>query len=224
MTADRPERPRHPDSACAKLLVDLLPDLPGPDEDALEPGDLEPETIVELLGRALWDIFSDNHAVVDSEGTAYDLGSFRSSGDFIARILNERYPWLPQRCGYLDFYMGGALLRGRVDLTPFHRWVFSRLRATGCDWVYSFPRLHIIDLSGPAQALDDELDYDPSEAVARELGERERREKLEALSSRLEDAYQDAVRQARHEALPDTVMAYREVFGVLPRGWPHPDM
>jgi len=45
--------------------------------------------------------------------------------------------------------MGGALLRGRVDLMPFHRWVFSRLRATGCDRVYSFPRLHIIDLSVP---------------------------------------------------------------------------
>jgi hypothetical protein len=40
MTADRPERPRRPDSACTELLVDLLPDLPGPDEDTLLPGDL----------------------------------------------------------------------------------------------------------------------------------------------------------------------------------------
>jgi len=216
------ERPRHSEEACAELLGGLTRDPPRVlDAPGPVPYESGPE-ILEILGRALWDIFSDNHTVVDSEGTAYDLGSFRGSGEFIARVLNERYPWLDRRYTYLDFYMGGALSGGRVDLEPVHRWVFSRLQAAGCDWIYSFPRLHLLDMRGPTPWRDDELGYDPSEAVRAELEENERREELEALSAQLEEAYEEALRRARHEPLPPTVAAYRAVFGVLPEGWPHP--
>jgi hypothetical protein len=120
--------------------------------------------------------------------------------------------------------MGGAFAGGRAGLQPIYGWVFSRLQAGGCDWIYSFPRLHVIDMRGPDPKRDDELRYDPSEAVRAELEGRGRREELEALSSQLDEAYEEAVRRARHEPLPATVAAYREVFGALPDGWPHPDM
>lgn len=185
----------------------------------------EPEReVVELLGRTLWDIFSDNHTVVDSRGVAYDLGSFRGSGGFIAEALNERYPRSGGRYDYLDFYMGSALMGGRADLGPVYRWIFSRLRAAGCDWIFSFPRLHVVDLRGADVHVDDELGYDPGEAVRADLEEAEHRAELDALSRRLDEQHREAVRRAREEPLPATVAAYRDIFGVLPEGWPHADM
>jgi len=217
------ERSRHSDGACVELLLSLLPDPAGDGASLLEPGNREPEAVIEILGRALWDIFSNNHSVVDIGGTAYHLGSFRASGDFIARVLNQRYP-STRTYDYLDFYMGSALVSESVDMGPFHRWVFSHLKAAGCRWIYSFPRLHLIDLRGLARTGDDDFGTDPSEAVRRELEDRERREDVEDLSSRLDEAYEAAVRSARHDPLPATVAAHRDVFGVLPEGWPHPDM
>ncbi len=43
----------------------------------------------ELVGRCLWDIFSDNHEVLDTDGRPIDLGSFRASAGFIADYLNR---------------------------------------------------------------------------------------------------------------------------------------
>lgn len=205
------------------MLRELLPDSPELIRD-LGPGDSEPEIVIELLGRALWDVFSDNHTVVGSEGTAYDLGSFRASGDFIAEVLNERYPWLKHRYMYLDFYLGGALVGEKADLMALHRWIFARLRAAGCDWIYAFPRIYIVDFSEVAPKHDDGPSYDPSEAVRAELEGRRRRAETEAMTARLDEAHEEAVRRARDQPLPATVAAYREVFGMLPDGWPHADL
>ena len=41
------------------------------------------EECADLLGRCLWDIFSDNHEVFTAEGTLVDLGSFRASAGFM---------------------------------------------------------------------------------------------------------------------------------------------
>lgn len=42
----------------------------------------------ELVGRCLWDIFSDNHEVIAPDGRIVDLGSFRASAGFLAEVLN----------------------------------------------------------------------------------------------------------------------------------------
>ncbi len=47
--------------------------------------------MLEFIGMALWDVFSQNHKVIDAAGTAYDLGSFRASAGFIAESINRRY-------------------------------------------------------------------------------------------------------------------------------------
>lgn len=44
----------------------------------------------ELLGRCLWDVFSDNHDVKADDGRLLRLGSARSSGGFLADILNAQ--------------------------------------------------------------------------------------------------------------------------------------
>lgn len=96
--------------------------------------------VVELVGSALWDVFSANHSVVDREGRVCDLGSFRGAAGRIADAIDRRYPELDRTYGYLDFYMGTALVSGRADLRPVYRWIFDRLRGQGWDWHYSFPR------------------------------------------------------------------------------------
>lgn len=239
------EGPSHTHDECADVIARLLleprdlfealvsqgweassvrPALPAAGGPGTE-GDEAERDIVELLGRALWDVFSDNHTVVDANGTAYRLGSFRASGSFIADAINKRYPALPTRYGYLDFYMGGMFVRRGVDRGPVYRWIFSQLRANGCDWIYSFPRIHLIDMRGPEPgARDDGLSYDPSEAVRAEVERAERDREIEALRAGLDEAADETIRRAREEPLPPIVAAYREVFGRLPEGWPHPDM
>lgn len=175
------------------------------------------------MARALWDVFSQNHSVVDRDGAPYDLGSFRASAAFIAEAVHRRYPQLGRRYGYLDFYMGTALCGHRADLRPVYRWIFKRLKEEGCDWHYSFPRLYLVEFS----AEDDAggfLDYDPSDAFRSNLERAERAEEREALAEALERDHREAIRRARHEPLPATVAAYRDVFGRLPEGWPHLDM
>ena len=44
----------------------------------------------ELVGMCLWDIFSDNHEVFAADGRMIDLGSMRSSGGFLAEVLNSQ--------------------------------------------------------------------------------------------------------------------------------------
>lgn len=184
---------------------------------------------LELLGRALWDVFSSNHAVVDPDGRPCDLGSFRSSAGFIAEAVNRRFPELDRKLGYLDVYMGASLVGNRERLLPVYRWIFERLRERGCDWRFSFPRLYLTRLSpGPEREEDPEepgfLSYDPGEAVRDDLRRDEREQALRSLRDELERRNEEAIRRARHEPLPPTVAAYREVYGRLPEGWPHRDM
>ena len=205
---------------------------PPPEDDddpaaAAPPRTIEPEQeVVELLGHALWDVFSDNHTVVDSDGVAYDLGSFRGSADFIAESINRRYTHLRRSYHYLDFYMGSLMYSGRADLRPVYRWIFTLLREEGCHWIYSFPRTYLIDFSsGPAEASQDDFSsYDPSDAVRSEVERGERDKEVRELAEKLERAQEGDLRKARDRPLPATVAAYRDVFGSLPEGWPHPDM
>ncbi len=44
----------------------------------------------ELVGRCLWDVFSDNHEVIADDGRWLHLGSGRGSGGFLSKILNAQ--------------------------------------------------------------------------------------------------------------------------------------
>lgn len=101
--------------------------------------------VVDLVGLVLWDVFSDNHTVFDGTGD-FDLGSFLGAAGVLAGEINVRYRERGDRRDYMDFYMGTVGLRRRADLTPVYRWVFAGLRAAGCDWRYSFPRIYLVSL------------------------------------------------------------------------------
>jgi hypothetical protein len=70
--------------------------------DAAEPPSLEkirqeyepqpfdpPRELRELVGMCLWDVFSDNHEVLASDGRIADLGSHRAAGGFLAEFVNR---------------------------------------------------------------------------------------------------------------------------------------
>jgi hypothetical protein len=175
--------------------------------------------VVELLGLALWDIFSGGHSVIDAEGRAHHLGSFRSAAALIAEVFEERYPALGRR-EYIDFYMGTVMVAHRADLRPVYRWIFQRLREAGRDWCYVFPRIHVVRL--PEEDDTGFEAYDPSEAVRTEFERSKREEEFRALEEKLNRAHDEALERARRMPPPPTVAAYRDVYGVLPEGWPPP--
>lgn len=212
------DRPTHTRSECHRLLDRLLmgaglqhasAHAAGAHGTASDAG--------RRLGLALWDVFSDNHTVVDARGVCYSLGTFRSSGDEIADALMRHNP--DSTYDYLDFYMGSAF--GELDLTPEYRYIFAYLHAEGCDWIYSFPRLHLLKFDSSSEnAMTED---DPSRAVAEEL-EQAKKSLDDDMEAWLRRMHGEAVDRARNEPLPATVAAYREVYSRLPEGWPHPDM
>ena len=160
----------------------------------------------ELVGRCLWDVFSDNHDVIAPDGRLVDIGSFRGAGDFIAELLSRE-------CGdlhydYMDFYLGTIWVSQRADLTPVYAMIFGRLARHAFDWEYTFPRLYAVDFGDP-----EDSSADVAERLERE---RERSELREVL----EEGHRDALARAKDEPPPPTVQGYRQVYGRDPVGWP----
>jgi hypothetical protein len=126
---------------------------------------------------------------------------------------------------YMDFYCGTQMVGGRADLTGVYRFIFRRLRAAGCDWRYTFPRLHLVDLRPLGDALKErdessKFDYDPSAAFAQEAERAEKDAEIAETRARLDDSYREAVAAAREGPPPLTVTAYRAEYGEWPEGWP----
>jgi hypothetical protein len=185
---------------------------------------IEPKREVsELVGKCLWDVFSDNHDVIARDRRVFDLGSFRGAGGFLAELLNRQTG--EERYDYIDFYLGTIWISERADLTPVYRMIFRRLQSRAFDWVYQFPRLHIVDLRPLRDALKqgeepDWLNYSPTAALALAEEERDRDRQIAELRESLEEGHREAVEEALKGPPPKTVLAYREVYGRWPRGWP----
>ncbi len=178
--------------------------------------------LVALLGHCLWDVFSNNHEVASQDGRVYDLGSFRGSAGFIADYINAHFPEISPSYDYLDFYMGSIWLDQRADLTPVYEWIFRQLRQRGCDWVYSFPRLYLIDMaSAKEEAEVDPLAYDPNQSFEQELARQKDKQEAGKLREDLNRAYEEEVEAAKDKPLPTVVFAYWNMYGKLPKGWPH---
>ena len=70
----------------------------------------------EIIGKCLWDIFSDNHEVIAADGRLADTGSFRGSGGFLAQWMDEALGC--SNYDYMDFYMGTVWINQRADMSP----------------------------------------------------------------------------------------------------------
>jgi hypothetical protein len=180
----------------------------------------EEDEVTELVGLSLWDVFSDNHDVIATDGRLADIGSFRAVGAFLDEYLTRSEEGRTDG-DYLTFYLGTIWISRRADLQPVCAMIFRRLKAAGADWVYHFPELGIVDLG----ASDDDTDkpnkaYSLSEAAVAELNAQQRRAEVERFRAELREANARAREEAMDLPPPATVRAYRQVYGRDPRGWP----
>lgn len=216
-----------------RLQEDLKPWETFRDEYRRNPCDPEAE-LLDLVGMCCWDIFSNNHEVFDATGRPVDIGSFRGAGAFLAHFANSGNAEMDEadkegdivrlydRVDHMRYYMGTVYVEGRGDLGPVYRLIFQRMKSLGLVWVFHFPRLAAVDLSGGRDAPHSEqgLAYDPEESLKRERKAQRKREAFAKMRADLDRAYEKAVEKARHEQPPEIVMAHMAVYGRFPKGWP----
>jgi hypothetical protein len=202
-----------------EIAWDKFADISESDPDRTE------RNIRELVGRCLWDIFSDQHEVIATDGRLIDLGSFRRTGEFLADFLNRRMG--RRNYDYMNFYMGTSApwAETQDDLTPIYELIFRRLNARGLDWVYHFPQIHLVDFRPLRDALDREgkpdwENYSPSDALVKEFEDRQRDREIAEFRDQLEEGRKEAIEEALRHPPPPTVLAFRNVNGHWPQGWP----
>ena len=166
---------------------------------------VEPEEeMTEVLARALWDIFSNNHSVIAADGREVDIGSFRGAAGFLAEFAGGGR-------SYMDFYMGTIWIARRCDFTPVYEFIFRRLRAHGLDWIFKFSELGVVRFQKP-EPPDDPASYDPSAAFAAGEETKTKEAEFAALQSDLHALNESARAEARRRDPPETVVAYRSLF------------
>ena len=106
--------------------------------------------------------------------------------------------------------------------------IFRRLIKCNLDWVYHFPKLHLIDLQPLRDALDNRdgpewADYDPEEALTKGQAEEDRQRELTSLRDSLDEDRRVVIEKAQQDLPPQIILAYQSVYGRFPRGWP-PDV
>jgi hypothetical protein len=218
--------PEDPELSFEEFLAEYPEETMPPTPLTAEAGVAEP---AELLALCLWDVFGDNHWVIteDGEGAAMEtLGELAGViAEFHARAADapewraaDEDMWEWHDADPLRFEMGTCWVAGRADLTPVYRMIFRRLRAVGADWEYGFPRLYLYE---PPPVDDGSFSgYDPSAALQRETERKAREAETRRRRRRLDRAALAAKREARRQQAPAMVLAYQEVYGRFPIGWP----
>ena len=188
----------------------------------LDRSDLRPSawnrSFTHLIGLAIWDIFSNNHEVISLQREVYDIGSFRGSGSTISEVINEHFAE-EQSYDYLDFYMGSDWIAEGIEMQPLYEAIFALLRERNCDWYYSFPRIHLMDMKSKS-AEQDNLQYDPTQAMKDELAEQQRQRELDEMRVKLDALHEESLAEAKRKPLPPIILAYQKVYGKMPTGSP----
>ncbi len=79
--------------------------------------------------------------------------------------------------------------------------IFRRLKERLFTWRYRFPELGLVDF--PSDKPDG----------ARSL-------EVDKMRAELKKMHRDAIEDVKREPVPTVVLAYQNVYGVFPRGWP----
>ena len=132
----------------------------------------------------------------NENGESYDLGSWRGSGGFIADVINELQLVPDKSFDYMDFYMGGIFRHERADLTPVYEFIFKKLKAKNLDWEYSFPRMGLISFNKDEDAKDDIENYNPEEAVKKQLEKEHQQNETEKLQQQFDDILSFRIRRS----------------------------
>jgi hypothetical protein len=173
----------------------------------------------------VWDIFSDQNEVIAQDGRVIHLGTLRGAGDFLAEFSKRQTG--RREFDYMSFYLGTSAPWAETedDLTQIYELVFHRLKRRELDWVYHFPRIHLVDFQPLREALDSKdkpewTDYSPSDAFAKGAADQQREREIAEFRDHLEADRNAAIEEALQKPAPSRVCAYRNVFGSWPTGWP----
>ena len=173
----------------------------------------------ETVGNCVWDIFSDNNEII-KDNKWYHIGSFRGSAGFIADWLNAISE---KQYTYMNFYMGsfGKNDDEDGDLSPMYELIFTRLKQAGCDWIFHFTQMGLVDFSSAKnQEPDNPEDYDPNKALEKELKQKEEQKEKDDFRAKLDEMNAKEREDALYKPPPKVVQAYRAIFGRFPIGWP----
>jgi hypothetical protein len=177
------------------------------------------EELTELIGCALWDIFSDNHDVITQDGRIAEIGSFRGASAFLDEyVCGNRDSWREGDC--MRFYMGTIWLNGRADLAPVYALIFRRLKSLGASWKYAFPQIYLTELASDEVVHKPSTKYSVSQGAVAELEAQKKRAEVARFRAELDEANARAREEALDQEPPATVRAYRDVYGRDPHGWP----
>ena len=145
--------------------------------------------MVSIFGDCIWNIFSNNHTVFNEHCKSYDLGSWRSTGHFIADVINKLQLVPNKTFHYMDFYMGNVFASERADLTSVYEFIFKKLKAKKLDWEYSFPRMSLINFNKEDDEANDLENYNPSEALKKQKEVQQKQDEVNRLIPIIEDSY-----------------------------------
>ncbi len=180
----------------------------------------EREEFIYLFGLAVYDIFSNNHDVIDKNGETYSLGSMRGSGSFISNFINVSFDIGEEKYDYMDFYMGTTGYDDeRIDLTQFYEFIFSKLKEKNCDWHYYFPRVGIVQFH-KKETETPAAEYNPHDAILKEMEQKQKDLEVNKFKEKLDDIFENEFEEAKFKPLIPLVQAYKNVFGFLPVGHP----
>ena len=178
----------------------------------------------EIVGRVLWEVFSDGHSVIADDGREIDLGSFRGASctldlfDQGESMADYRDDWVDvwDRGDCMRFYMGLSFIEGRTGYGPVYEMVFRRLQKLDADWICRFPRMDFVHFEEPeSEPSLDSAEYNPSEAFGQELKKREDEAKFEKMQAKLDAAYTESAEAAAKNEPPPIIRAYRRVYARL---------
>lgn len=171
-------------------------------------------------------IFSGYPEFISEDGKAYDLGSMRGSGAFLAEFITKNFKNHSDNYSYMHFYMGTIWIRDRADLLPFYEYIFKKLNEKNCDWKYSFPRMHVLNLNPLKEDIGNNKhqNYKPEEAVNNEIERRKSDEEVRKFQEKLDTIYKEEWEEAKYRPLNKLVQAYKNVYGDLPDGHPQKGM
>lgn len=139
------------------------------------------------------------------------MGILRNSGGFINFYLAEGFTETSIHYEYMDLSMGTSATFRRADLFPFYEYIFQNLKQAGCDWQYDIPKLWPFDAKkvfGSSQGLE----FTESGESSTDRGQ-----EISYLNKNMENRFREKSEASIDEPLKKIVMAYKKVYGSLPK-------